>query len=603
MTGQINFKQGILRTFSIRQYLCTFLESTLPTLSGKDWWDRRVLRYLRRDQPEPGDWSSFDILVLLRIFRENLYDICKKFNQDFTEYNPLVWEMIAIRHAEAHFTEDLSSKDMYRYVDTLERFANFVSNEELLKELQTTKKSVLKDIRTKSRSQGQNTGHTVADLVTRATTELCNFLQAILPRLSSDWWNQKVINKLSPTEKKVVQDTRINTLNKLDPKVLFRVLDTNWKDICNYFRWWENDSYYLILGVRRVLDDGTVDVEDIYRNLDTLERFVTLIKGTQLLLSDIQFTKEQLLKKLLNISRFPQGTKQSSLGAERKLVEQKSEVVEQHAGASVRLNKEAYKQKITTARPGCIVILADQSESMDEPLGDRIKADIVAEAVNTVIAQLITVCTSGEKIKDRCRICVIVYGEEVTYIVNDMVSKLYKPPETGKRIPTWLIPKASNTTPMTEAFELAYQVVQKSCSEYINSFPPVVINITDGVPNDYESTRNAAKKVMELQTTDGNALVFNVHIADSGKEISLPNSTAQFEKEPYAEYADFLFQISSVLPEPLLDRAQSRGFSPLPGSRCLGYNAKAELMIELLRLGSQPTRKGRRESRPVPRSK
>ena len=577
MTGQINFKQGTLIAFNIRQHLCTFFEGVLPQLPGNNWWDRRVLRYLRHDQPRnTGDWSKLDIRALLHIFSENLYDICRKFNHHFTEYNPLVWEMIAIRHSEAHFIESPSSKDVYRRLDTLERFANFIRNEKLLKELQTTKKSVLKDIQTEQGPQGPDTGDPRTGLVTRATIELCNFLQTVLPKLSSDWWHEKVIIKLPPKEQKVVQDKGINTLDELDSKVLLRVLDLSWKNICGHFKWRENDNYYLILAVRGVLDNKTTKVEDIYRDLDTLERFVTVINGSERLLNEIQSVKEPLLKKM-----------------------QDGTVID--GTPSAKLNEGAYKQKITTARPGCIVILADQSGSMDEPLGKRIKADIVAEAVNTVIAQLITVCTSGEEIKDRCRICVIGYGEEVSYIVNDMVSKLYKRPETGKRTPTWLIPKASNTTPMTEAFELAYPVVQQSCSEYGKSFPPVVINITDGAPNDYESTKEAAKKVMELQTIDGNALVFNIHIADSGKEISLPNSTAQFEKEPYAEYAEFLFGISSVLPESLIARAESHGFPPLPGSRCLGYNAKPELMLGLLKLGSQPTRKGRQERRPIPR--
>ena len=418
--------------------------------------------------------------------------------------------MIAIRNAEAHFAEDPPSADMYRRLDTLERFANFIGNEELLKELQTTKRLVLKDIQTGVGPQGSVTDDIMISLVTDVTIELCNFLQRVLPKLSSDWWNQKVISKLPPAEQRGIQKKGIINLDELDSKVLFRVVDTNWEDICRHFKWRVNESYYLILAVRGVLDNKTTKVEDIYRDLDTLKRFVTVIDGSERLLNEIQSVKEPLLKKMQNV------------------------------------NEGAYKQKMTTARRGCIVILADQSESMDEPLGNRTKADIVAEAVNTVITQLITVCTSGEEIKDRCRICVIGYGEEVTYIVNDMVSKLYKRPETGKWIPTWLIPKASNTTPMTEAFELAYQVVQESCSKYRNSFPPVVINITDGAPNDYESTRNAAKKIMALQTTDGNALVFNVHIADSGKEISLPNSRAQFEKEDYAEYAEFLFGISST---------------------------------------------------------
>lgn len=592
MTEQINVEQGILRAFEIRRHICTFLNDALPQLPGTNWWDSRVIRDLEYDKPKMNDWSKLDILGLLRIFRRNLPDICKKFGKKFTEYNPLVWEMIHIRHVdEGHRAEAPPPQDVYRYIDTLERFANFIGNEELLKELQTTKKSVLKDIWTESGAKDPLTDTTVTALVDEATIELIGFLGTVLAKFSSDWWDKQVLNELSPKERKAIRDKGINTLDRLSSEMLFRVLAANWDHICKRLKWRKNDNYYLILAVLSILGSKTQNTEDIYRNLDTLGRFVSIISSNEDLINKIQSAKESLLKEMQNASGFQQ------------TIESNEEGGDQRATAKTESNEEAYRQKITTARPGCIVILADQSESMDERLGKKIKADIVAEAVNAVIAQLITVCTRGEEIKDRCHICVIGYGEEVRYIVNDMVSKLYKRPEAGKRVPTWLTTKASNTTPMAEAFELAYQVVQKSCSEHTKSFPPVVINITDGVPNDYPSTKDAAKKIMELQTTDGNALVFNVHIADSGKEISLPNSTAQFEKETYAEYADFLFQISSVLPEPLFQRAESHGFSPLPGSRCLGYNADVALMIRLLQFGSQPTRKGRREPRPIPRPK
>ena len=40
-------------------------------------------------------------------------------------------------------------------------------------------------------------------------------------------------------------------------------------------------------------------------------------------------------------------------------------------------------------------------------------------------------------------------------------------------------------------------------------------------------TADAAKKVMNLHTTDGNVLVFNIHIANNKHEVIFPHSTTQ----------------------------------------------------------------------------
>ncbi|MFM6180622.1 MAG: hypothetical protein ACKPA8_03730, partial [Dolichospermum sp.] len=52
------------------------------------------------------------------------------------------------------------------------------------------------------------------------------------------------------------------------------------------------------------------------------------------------------------------------------------------------------------------------------------------------------------------------------------------------------------------------------------------------------------------------------------------------------QFANFLFDISSVLPENLANRAKEVGFNVQPGSRGFVFNADAETLIRILNFGS-----------------
>jgi len=256
---------------------------------------------------------------------------------------------------------------------------------------------------------------------------------------------------------------------------------------------------------------------------------------------------------------------------------------------------------IGTSNPGCIVILVDQSWSMSDPFGGGRKDEQAARAVNSVIEEIIFACRAGDEIKDRCHVSVIGYGKEVSCVVDGMASEVAAAivrTEKGKKLipdgvggvleievemPVWLESMAYNGTPMHEAFERAYDIVERWIAVRPDSFPPVVINITDGAASDPDSTAAAARKIINLGTTDGNILVFNIHIANSVYQAVLPHDTTQFNGDNLTE---FLFDISSALPQPLIEAAKEVGLSAEPGARCFAYNADEALMIRLLQFGS-----------------
>ena len=264
----------------------------------------------------------------------------------------------------------------------------------------------------------------------------------------------------------------------------------------------------------------------------------------------------------------------------------------------------AYQQKIGTDNPGVIVLLIDQSASMSDPASDgKPKADHAALAVNRVIYEIQAASQAGAAIKPRCMVGIVGYGPQVGAVASGMIDELAANPkrwdklkrkvddgagglvEVDFNMPIWVDPVADNGTPMTEAFAEAFRVLSNGwLPSHPDSFPPIIINITDGEPNDATTAAAEARRLMGLQTSDGNALLFNVHVSSNRNagETALPSSDAGLADD----YARFLFGISSPLPDAMMEAAGRVGFAPQPGARGFIFNATPESLVKLLTFGS-----------------
>jgi hypothetical protein len=278
----------------------------------------------------------------------------------------------------------------------------------------------------------------------------------------------------------------------------------------------------------------------------------------------------------------------------------------------IKHSRDEYRQLISAANPGLILILVDQSSSMNGDYGKGTKASAAADAVNMVIYDIQKASQAGRRISDRCYLGVIGYGATVEGLMGGMISQVASTHKEIRRTrrtvsdgaggvmevdwstPIWIYPRGENGTPMDEAFVLAHRAVSGWIREHPNCFPPVVINITDGVPNDMQNggggakTRAAARSLLDLRTTDGGVLLFNAHISDTDQgELLMPGHLPIYADE----YARFLMEISSTIPAPLLQKAQNAGFDAHPGARGLVFNARPETLVQLLTFGSTPMAK------------
>ncbi len=241
-------------------------------------------------------------------------------------------------------------------------------------------------------------------------------------------------------------------------------------------------------------------------------------------------------------------------------------------------------------------------------LGKR-KCDAVADAINRLLSTLVLRCAKGEDVRDYFQVGVVSYGGAVRVgfggtLANRQfipISEIADNPlrveqrtrkeddgagglmERTVRFPVWFEPNAKGNTPMIAAMEEATRAVRAWTELYPLSYPPVIINISDGEPTDGNPAM-VAEKLKELTTNDGNALLFNVHISGSSRRpIEFPDSQMGLPDE----FAQRLFEMSSVLPPRLVEEARREGFSVTPASRGFAFNADLRSLIQFLDIGTR----------------
>lgn len=275
----------------------------------------------------------------------------------------------------------------------------------------------------------------------------------------------------------------------------------------------------------------------------------------------------------------------------------------------------AYSAEISRANPSCFVFLIDQSGSMADVFGagegNQKKADGVADVINRILQNLVIKCARDEGIRDYFHIGVIGYGMQVGPAFSGAlagkplvpISEIGNSParveqrnkkvpdgagglvDQSVRFPIWFEPVANGNTPMTQALNQAKGIVENWIAQHPNCFPPIVINITDGEATDGDPTA-AANEIRQLKTSDGEVLLFNIHISSQkAQPVTFPNNEAGLPDQ----FAQQLFRISSNLPPHLITAARDEGLSAQEGTRGFVFNADLVKLVQALVIGTRPS--------------
>jgi ATP-dependent helicase HepA len=146
----------------------------------------------------------------------------------------------------------------------------------------------------------RSTNVRVPSLLQKAAATICSFLDQILPPLSERWWEVLVLPHLSFQQRMAVEGKRVTNLSGLDLAALLRVLDSNWHEVSEKLALSTEDRHFL-KELRTVRDRwahssvAEFAPEDVYRDLDTLQRFLIAIGADDDLLTEVRQAKEAAL--------------------------------------------------------------------------------------------------------------------------------------------------------------------------------------------------------------------------------------------------------------------------------------------------------------------
>lgn len=271
-----------------------------------------------------------------------------------------------------------------------------------------------------------------------------------------------------------------------------------------------------------------------------------------------------------------------------------------------------YSAEVSRSNPACFLFLIDQSGSMSDPWGKESAKKIaegVADIINKLLQNLIIKCAKSEGVRDYFHIGVIGYGAVVgsafsgplagkNLVAISEVANLPARIEDRKKkvddgaggileqtvkFPIWFEPIANGPTPMCQALTHAHSILQTWLTDHSTSFPPIVINITDGEATDGDPGK-PAQDLMNLKSIDGNVLLFNIHTSSNK---ATPIIFADQETILPDEFAKLLFSMTSELPEYMKGIAQKEGFPVTATTRGFVFNATPVDIISFLDIGTR----------------
>ncbi len=272
----------------------------------------------------------------------------------------------------------------------------------------------------------------------------------------------------------------------------------------------------------------------------------------------------------------------------------------------------AYQKKISTAEPGLIVMILDDSGSMKDPLSGTSDEKFmwVERYTGLIFRELLgrSNTTRGDSmvIKPRYYIYTVIYGNTLTpwppqaneeRDIEEVIKAYANSTIVTGRQNTLGLGGELGGTDTRAAFEHAYQFLAGAVAKdrFKNSFPPMVFHLTDG--ETHTDAGPIAEKMKLLSTSDGNVLVVNALIGTStslnykGPE-DFPGYLTEAEAGPTKESIG-LFRMSSEAPETIRTNLVGDGLFPALrlGARLYFDVRTRDMLKHVLQLvGSQGSR-------------
>lgn len=227
----------------------------------------------------------------------------------------------------------------------------------------------------------------------------------------------------------------------------------------------------------------------------------------------------------------------------------------------------SYTVQATSNTPALLIYLLDISGSMTLELEGRQRMELVNEALQTIMRQIVYRSTRGTKIAPRYRISILAYSDEVYDLLGgvksiDRIGNLDQLPK--------LYPKRFTDT--AKAFRQAEKILQTEMESMQNCPAPIICHMTDGIYTG-EDPEPIVQRIMNMSVPDGAVLVENIFITDDATSHRIRDARAwkgiTAESVTVDPYSEKLKRMSSIIPESYRDMMRESAYSIQSGALML----------------------------------
>ncbi len=281
-----------------------------------------------------------------------------------------------------------------------------------------------------------------------------------------------------------------------------------------------------------------------------------------------------------------------------------------------------YTRRCSREHRCCLIFLLDQSGSMSVPVQGQSSNNIgmatatLNDLLKTVVENAGYDLQTGKR-KDYCDLFIFGYGDEVHSLLSQTgepvsvvdladhprgVQEVVRDEQdraTGRvyqvrdQQPYWIQPFAtSQRTEMAWALSYARDAAQRWIAadpRRLQSFPPLVFNITDGEHNGQGDPIAEATELRRFGTEQGQILLFNCHLTSApSRAMIFPFDVSQVRN--LGPGAEQLFQMASPIPDAMIMRARNTFNIEVPaGAHGFIYNADPKDLVNFLNWGTRQT--------------
>ena len=142
------------------------------------------------------------------------------------------------------------------------------------------------------------------DLISSTQIQLVSFLEQKIPELSNEnWWDECVVDVLTDSQLEMLNEHKIDSLEKLDFASLLRVLNKNWWELKTRFKL-SRDGFTIVNEVMNIRNRyAHVSIEGVtlnnrLRDCDTLGRFLLIIDADKRIIDKANALHRELIKQI-----------------------------------------------------------------------------------------------------------------------------------------------------------------------------------------------------------------------------------------------------------------------------------------------------------------